>query len=1225
MKIKLTVFALLMLVFTSINFAQLPISPTAGSTQVPVATANVTFTDFNDGSGNGPYDIEFSFDNTGLFGTIDASSYNTVATSLPLPVLSNNTIYYWRVRDTDIDGGGADGIWYVYSFATFTTPTTVPTNLAVNVSMATSLSWNAFGENGSANGPYDVEFHGTDNTYGGIPINSSYATVSLTQSIGTLSPLTTFYWRVRDADISPAPGNQPGTWQNRSFTTHANPTPSPAGGTTGVSQALTTLSWSAFDEGGAGNGNYDVEFYGTDNTYTTVVSSSPNQAGTSFLHGATLAYNTTYYWRVRDTDVDGLGGNGSWLNYSFTTEIATPALSAPTNTAVDLAIPVNLSWSLAGGTGGVTYDLEYHTGGGFPGTIVPGVTSAYAFGGLTNNTTYTWRIIAKKAGEADKPSLSRTFTTELGTPTLTAPVNGSVNQLVTPTFNWTLPGSSSGVVFNLEYHTGGGFPGTFVNNVTSGYNGTTFNGNTTVTWRVHATKPSFTTKTALPIFSFTTIPSPILNTPANLATAVSVTPNFTWSWPFPGAPTYTIEIATDMAFTSIVYGPVAATSPHLLPDLNALSNSTIYYWRVTATLPGPVVSSSIGTFTTITSARPVLLTPVHLAQIVGNILNFQWTMPSTGIKYKVELDDNSDFSSQITGFPTAFTSLNYYNLPYTLTLLPAGSYFWRVKSYTSADELISISSAWMFTIPGPPTAVPAYPINSQTVYTISPLVYWYLNNYFYNSAVYYRVRYGTTQGGPYNLTSPTTTGQYVALSGLTAGNDYYWVVDASSSPAFPVGPTTTTSNEATFMVYYSPITLNGITIYLSYPAGGSTIYTTTPTFYWFLGMQIPGITFDLQIDNSGPGFPSPEVNAAAISAYEYTSAALTPGSTYNWRVRISGATSWYGPETFTVHSSATNSTSTSGVAIPTLASPLSGTVVNTQSPTLNWSSFSTSPVDYQVIWSTNPSVSVSAPYGLSNITAPNGGTSGWLVTSSYTLSALTPGVTYYWQVRARLSSTPATMSNYSSVGQFTVSAGASPVVVLPANPIIGSIINSNAATLSWVVPAKSTSLLTYDLEISKNKEMTGALTINNLKQPNYQADNLEANTKYYWRVRSKTSGGILSNYSYSGQFSTGSATDSKEEVELPTQFELAQNYPNPFNPSTIIAFSIPNQSYVSLKIFDILGREIRTLVNSDMSAGKYTVNWNGDDNNGNKVATGTYIYRITAGAFVSTKKMILIK
>ncbi|MEW5799090.1 MAG: cohesin domain-containing protein [Bacteroidota bacterium] len=95
--------------------------------------------------------------------------------------------------------------------------------------------------------------------------------------------------------------------------------------------------------------------------------------------------------------------------------------------------------------------------------------------------------------------------------------------------------------------------------------------------------------------------------------------------------------------------------------------------------------------------------------------------------------------------------------------------------------------------------------------------------------------------------------------------------------------------------------------------------------------------------------------------------------------------------------------------------------------------------------------------------------------------------------------------------------------------------------------------------------------------------------------------------------------------QLPTAFALDQNFPNPFNPATTIRFALPNDAGVTLKVYDMLGREIRSLVNTKMNAGFHEVQWNGRNNLGSQVASGMYIYRIEAGSFVSTKKMMLLK
>jgi hypothetical protein len=96
---------------------------------------------------------------------------------------------------------------------------------------------------------------------------------------------------------------------------------------------------------------------------------------------------------------------------------------------------------------------------------------------------------------------------------------------------------------------------------------------------------------------------------------------------------------------------------------------------------------------------------------------------------------------------------------------------------------------------------------------------------------------------------------------------------------------------------------------------------------------------------------------------------------------------------------------------------------------------------------------------------------------------------------------------------------------------------------------------------------------------------------------------------------------SKESTaNIPTEFALAQNYPNPFNPSTTINYELPASNFVTLKIYDLTGKEVMTLVNENQNAGRYTAIFNGSN-----LASGMYFYKITAGEFTFVRKMVLIK
>lgn len=102
------------------------------------------------------------------------------------------------------------------------------------------------------------------------------------------------------------------------------------------------------------------------------------------------------------------------------------------------------------------------------------------------------------------------------------------------------------------------------------------------------------------------------------------------------------------------------------------------------------------------------------------------------------------------------------------------------------------------------------------------------------------------------------------------------------------------------------------------------------------------------------------------------------------------------------------------------------------------------------------------------------------------------------------------------------------------------------------------------------------------------------------------------------------AVDDRENT-VPNDFVLAQNYPNPFNPETIISYTLPQAENVTLAVYDVLGNEITTLVNEHQTSGQHQVSWNGKDADGVNVASGIYVYRVTAGNSVQSHKMLLVK
>ena len=100
---------------------------------------------------------------------------------------------------------------------------------------------------------------------------------------------------------------------------------------------------------------------------------------------------------------------------------------------------------------------------------------------------------------------------------------------------------------------------------------------------------------------------------------------------------------------------------------------------------------------------------------------------------------------------------------------------------------------------------------------------------------------------------------------------------------------------------------------------------------------------------------------------------------------------------------------------------------------------------------------------------------------------------------------------------------------------------------------------------------------------------------------------------------------SKPSENLPRQFGLAQNYPNPFNPGTSIDFNLPVASRATVDVYNVVGERVTTLLDRFLPAGRYSVNWDGANADGKPASSGMYFYRLKAGEFTDTKKMMLVK
>ena len=130
------------------------------------------------------------------------------------------------------------------------------------------------------------------------------------------------------------------------------------------------------------------------------------------------------------------------------------------------------------------------------------------------------------------------------------------------------------------------------------------------------------------------------------------------------------------------------------------------------------------------------------------------------------------------------------------------------------------------------------------------------------------------------------------------------------------------------------------------------------------------------------------------------------------------------------------------------------------------------------------------------------------------------------------------------------------------------------------------------------------------------------NQVYYYKLEDVSLNGEST---WHGPVSVSMASDVDGQAETVNAYKLVGNYPNPFNPSTTIEYTIANSEYVELNVYSMTGQRVTTLVSTEQPAGRYRISWNAVDDNNRAVPSGTYIYRLTAGDFIQTGKMLLLK
>ncbi len=242
-----------------------------------------------------------------------------------------------------------------------------------------------------------------------------------------------------------------------------------------------------------------------------------------------------------------------------------------------------------------------------------------------------------------------------------------------------------------------------------------------------------------------------------------------------------------------------------------------------------------------------------------------------------------------------------------------------------------------------------------------------------------------------------------------------------------------------------------------------------------------------------------------------------------------------------------------------------------------------------------------------NTTAPfsSSGTSGTATSPTFTVVTQNPTVTTPTQTIG----TGGILTTICS----TVPPPA-PNLVSPPN---GSYNQTTTVRFTW---NKSLYAASYRLQVSLDSLFTNMVVNDStLTDSTIVVTNLTTNKYYWWRVNAKN---VIGTSPYSAVWKFGTFFVGIEQIstDIPKEFMLFNNYPNPFNPITKIRFDLPKSDFVIVTIFDILGRKVAALVNEQLQPGTFEAEWNASS-----YPSGVYLYRLDAGTFTQTRKMLLIK
>lgn len=574
----------------------------------------------------------------------------------------------------------------------------------------------------------------------------------------------------------------------------------------------------------------------------------------------------------------------------------------------------------------------------------------------------------------------------------------------------------------------------------------------------------------------------------------------------------------------------------------------------------------------------VLTTPADGATDVPTTTTFAWNADPLATSYDFQISTNGSFTNLV---------LNENNIAFTSaqvgTFNENTTYFWRVRGQNGIGNGPWSDARSFTTVGGAPGAVALNsPAHGALLAADAVSFQWAAvpGASGYDLQVSTSASFNSLVGEANGVTQTTRQ-----LGPFDPDETYYWRVRAFNASGN--GPWSGARSFATLPALTSSIVLTS-------PSDGAVDQPLEIALQW--EPHPDAESYQVQVSTTA-NFNTLVANTTEVTATSQQIGALAQEQTYYWRVRganAAGNGAWSDVWSF--------ATLAATPSVPTLAQPANGaSFASDASVTFRWNAAANV---------TSYELQIARDAAFTDLVTSEDEITG----TQQSLGPFDPNATYHWRVRGRNGENE---GPWSATRAFSTMPAAPAAIVLVA-PADNADDQSGIVSFAWEDAADAA---TYQLQVSANATFTALLYDQaGLTTTEHEVGPIAYSTTYYWRVRGANQSGDGA-WSETRSFITGVGTDIERVGDaVPTEFSLHAAYPNPFNPQTTLGFDLAGAAHATLRVYDLQGRLVATLVDDALPPGQFTYTWEAHN-----LPSGAYLVRLQADGFVQTQQVVLVK